>query len=148
MAVKRDAPKAARPLPLRWSAMKAALLLAGALYSSSAFAQEVAPMPCVNTANTIERNRCFAAEVESIGELLRIEVERVERVLRARDKEDPMLQLAGAFMMSQAKWQAFRDADCTFRGRTYGSGTGAPSEGMWCEVEHGRTRLEYLKTIQ
>lgn len=105
-------------------------------------------MPCVNSANTIERNRCFTEEVELIEELLRIEVKRVERVLRDRDKEDPMLQLAGTFMMSQAKWQAFREADCTFRGRTYGSGSGAPSEGMWCEVEHGRTRLEFLKTIR
>jgi uncharacterized protein YecT (DUF1311 family) len=128
--------------------MKAALLLAVALYSSNAFAQEVAPMPCVNSANTIERNRCFAAEVESLEMLLRIEVKRVEYVLRAQDKEDPMLQLAQAFNASQAKWQAFREAECTFRSRTYGSGTGAPSEGMWCQVEHGRTRLEHLRSIR
>jgi len=128
--------------------MKSALFLAVSLISSAAIAQEVAPMPCVNSANTIERNRCFGAEVESLEKLLLAEVKRVARVLQDRDREDPMLQLAQAFTASQAKWQAFRDAECIFRSRTYGSGTGAPAEGMWCQVELGRTRMEYLKGIR
>ena len=127
--------------------MKSALFLAIALLSSSASGQEVAQMQCVNSANTIERNICFEAEVESLEKLLRAEVERVERVLRARDAEDPMFQLAQVFMKSQKKWQAFREVECTFRARTYGNGTGAAAEGMWCQIEHGRTRLEYLKGI-
>lgn len=105
-------------------------------------------MPCVNSANTVERNHCFAAEVESIDKLLRAEVQRVERVLQERDAQAPMLQLSRAFRTSQSKWQSFRDADCTFRSQTYGDGTGAPAEAMWCQIEHGRNRLKYLQGMR
>lgn len=105
-------------------------------------------MPCVNSENTVERNHCFAAEVESLEKLLRAELKRVEGVLRQPDEEDPMFQLAKAFMASQVKWREFREAECTFRSRTYGRGTGVPAEGMWCEIEHGRIRLEYMKGIR
>lgn len=129
--------------------MKFALLLVASLgYITPAWAQESLPMPCVNSANTVERNHCFAAEVESIDTLLRVEVRRVEGVLRNRDAEVPMLQLARAFRTSQSKWHSFRDADCTFRSQTYGDGTGAPAEGMWCQIEHGRNRLKHLQDMR
>lgn len=128
--------------------MKSSLVLALLLSSSAASAQGVAAMPCVSSENTVERNHCFAAEVESLEKLLRVELKRVEGVLRQRDEEDPMFQLAKAFMASQVKWREFREAECTFRSRTYGRGTGAPAEGMWCEIEHGRIRLEYMKGIR
>jgi uncharacterized protein YecT (DUF1311 family) len=105
-------------------------------------------MPCVNSANTVERNHCLAAEAESMDTLLRAEVRRVERVLRSREAEAPMLRLAPAFRASQSKWQSFRDADCTFRSQTYVDGTGGPAEGMWCQIEHGRNRLKYLQGMR
>lgn len=128
--------------------MHAALLLAIALFSSSARAQDMAPMPCVDSASTRERNQCFAAEVQSLDALLRAAVTRVERELRKRDQQDPMLQLARTFKRAQAKWTEYREAQCTFRSAAFGAGTGAPAEGMWCEVELGRARLDYLKALR
>jgi len=96
----------------------------------------------------MERKHCLAKDVESIDTLLRAEFRRVDRVLRNRDAEAPMIQLAPAFRTSQSNWQGFRDADCTFRSLAFGDGTGAPAEGMWCQIEHGRNRLKYLQGLR
>lgn len=105
-------------------------------------------MPCVDSANTRERNQCFAAEVRSLDAMLRAEVTRVERALRKQDQQDPMLQLARTFKWAQAKWTEYREAQCSFRSAVFGAGTGAPAEGMGCMVELGRARLDYLKTLR
>lgn len=128
--------------------MKSSLLLALLVCASSTWAQGFAPAPCVDSASTIERNGCLAAEVQSIDKLLRIEVKRIERLEQKHDEEDPMFQLAPPFMTAQQRWESFREAECTFRRLTYGPGTGAAAEGMLCQIEYGRARLEYLKSIR
>ena len=50
-------------------------------------------------------------------------------------------------LIGKAKWAAYRDAECGFRSARFGDGTGAPAEGMGCEVELGRARLDYLATL-
>ncbi|PTT90360.1 hypothetical protein DBR42_06060 [Pelomonas sp. HMWF004] len=127
--------------------MKLSLVLALAVLAAPAWSQVVEPTPCSNAENTIQLNKCFAAEVTSIDKQIDLEVERVERVLNERDEKDPMFQLAGPFKIAQQKWSVFRASECAFRMLTFTYGTGAPAEEMWCKVEHGRVRLEYLKRL-
>jgi uncharacterized protein YecT (DUF1311 family) len=125
--------------------MKSLLAFGVALQISSAYAQGVEPMPCVDAANTIEKNLCLGREVEALDKVISAQVSRIAAVLRKRDADEPVVRLAPAFASSQAKWQQFRDAECSFRSLSFGSGTGATAEFAFCKMEHGRLRLNHLQ---
>jgi len=105
-------------------------------------------MPCMNSANTIEKNLCLGRATDALDKEVAAEVSRVTASLRKRDADEPVIRLAPAFEASQAKWQQFREAECKFKSLSFGSGTGAPAAAAFCEIEHGRKRLEYIKGLQ
>jgi uncharacterized protein YecT (DUF1311 family) len=96
----------------------------------------------------MEKNFCLGREVEALDKVISAQVSRIAAVLRKRDADEPVVRLAPAFASSQAKWQQFRDAECSFRNLSYGNGTGAPAEYAFCKIEHGRLRLSHLQGWQ
>jgi uncharacterized protein YecT (DUF1311 family) len=128
--------------------MKSTLAFAIALQISSSYAQGTVPMPCVDSATTIEKNICLGREVEALEKDISAQVNRIAASLRKRDAHEPVVRLAPAFASAQAKWQQFREAECSFRSLSFGSGTGAPAEEAFCRIEHGRLRLGYLQGLQ
>ncbi|WP_414858746.1 lysozyme inhibitor LprI family protein [Paucibacter sp. TC2R-5] len=105
-------------------------------------------MPCVDAANTVEKNLCLGREVEVLDKAISAQVSRVDAVLRKRDADEPVVRLEPAFASSQVKWRQFRDAECSFRSLSFGSGTGATAEHAFCKMEHGRLRLSHLQGLQ
>ena len=128
--------------------MKASLAFALVFAMPPALAQINEARPCMETANTVEKNLCLGRAVEALDIRLQAEIVRVNADLRKRDQGDPSLRLAPAFSISQANWQSFRKAECDFISRTFSPGTVAPAEGMYCHIEHGRARLAHLQKLR
>ncbi|MEH0168661.1 lysozyme inhibitor LprI family protein [Roseateles microcysteis] len=128
--------------------MKYVLVLAIAIPAASAQAHDAESMPCLQSANTIEKNICLGREVEALERSISLQVARVSALLRKQDVQEPVVKLAPAFESSQAKWQKFQEAECNFRSLSFGSGTGAPAAAAFCKLELGRSRLSYLEGLQ
>lgn len=128
--------------------MKYLLAFAVAVSAAPAQAHDAKPMPCLSSANTIEKNICLSREVQALEKDISAQASRVSALLRKQDSQEPVVRLAPAFASSQAKWQQFQEAECKFRSLSFGSGTGAPAAAAFCMLELGRLRLSYLEGLQ